>query len=617
MTQQQVKKSHMTNEYVSLNQKLIERSQSPEVSFFSTEFFPPKTWKALDNLVPLVDSFRQLGALFSSITWHSNVNHMENIDDILSIQVVDIALNYCSLDTMIHLTCVGMTANKMLAILERLKQIGIRNILALRGDLESATSNTEDFQYASDLVRFIRHHYGDYFTIAVSGYPIKHPESINKQQDREYLKNKVNAGADFIITQLFFEADVYFAFVDECRAIGINVPILPGIMPIQSYDSLSKITRLSQLDIPAQLIQDLEPIRMNDEAIRSYGIEWTIHLCRQLMKSGLTPGLHFYTLNRQYATTTIVKALEIGYTSCPHKPLPWRHAANHRRCSETVRPIFWSSRPKSYMQRTNTWDEFPNGRWGRVHSPAFGSLNEYHLFAALDSITAKNRKRYRAMWGEKLHHERDVWHIFESYVAGINNRFGHKVESLPWNDEQLAPETDALRQQLSCVNRNGILTINSQPNVNGIISSDPVHGWGSPNGYVYQKAYVEFFVSGHRIGSLLEVLSQYPLVNYQITNNQGDLFYTNLDEEEPIAVTWGVFPGKEIIQPTIVDVDSFKVWKEEAFSLWMNKWACIYPDDDVVSRSVLTLICDTYYLVNLVDNDYPNDTCLWSILDKL
>ncbi|OTF69069.1 hypothetical protein BLA29_000934, partial [Euroglyphus maynei] len=519
-----LKKCHVVSEsspgFVPLCRKLIERSQSPEVSFFSIELFPPKTWKALDNLVPLLNNFRQLGCLFSTVTWHSNVNQMENLNDILSMQVVEIALNYCWLDTMIHLTCVGMTSDKMLAILERLKQIGIRNILALRGDLTESTDNkVEEFKHASDLVRFIRHHYGDYFTIAVAGYPIKHPESMNKQHDRENLKIKVDAGADFIITQLFFESDVYIGFVNECRAIGIEVPILPGIMPIQNYDSLAKIARLSQLDIPNQIIQDLEPIRNNDEAVRNYGIEWTIRLCRELMKSGLTPGLHFYTLNRQHATTTIVKALQIGYSFC-YKPLPWQQPVNHRRCSENVRPIFWATRPESYVQRTNTWDEFPNGRWGRVHSPAFGSLNDYHLFVALDSITPKNRKRYVAMWGKQLLNEQDVWQIFEAYVAGTNNRFGHKVESLPWNDDVLAPETNVIRARLSRVNRHGILTINSQPNVNGISSSDSVHGWGSPNGYVYQKAYVEFFISGDRIDRLLEILAQYPLVNYQITNNK-------------------------------------------------------------------------------------------------
>lgn len=105
--------------------------------------------------------------------------------------------------------------------------------------------------------------------------------------------------------------------------------------------------------------------------------------------------------------------------------------------------------------------------------------------------------------------------------------------------------------------------------------------------------------------------------NFFFGSKQGDPFYTNCDEDEPIAVTWGVFPGKEIIQPTIVDVVSFKVWKDEAFSLWMNKWARVYPDEDVESHSVLGSICNTYYLVNLVDNDYPNETCLWSMLEQV
>ena len=209
---------------------------------------------------------------------------------------------------MLHITCIGMGKERLQKCLERAKELGIRNILALRGDKGSGEKET-DFRYASDLIRYIRSNYGDYFTIAVAGYPTKHPESQTKEHDLMFLKHKVDAGADFIITQLFFESEVFTQFVADCRAIGITVPIIPGIMPIQNYDSLEKITRVSQLTIPEKMLRDLEPIKNNDEAVRNYGIDWTISLCREIIKSGLAAGIHFYTLNREQATVRIVKAL--------------------------------------------------------------------------------------------------------------------------------------------------------------------------------------------------------------------------------------------------------------------------------------------------------------------
>lgn len=237
-----------------------------------------------------------------------------------------------------------MSQQRLSVCLERAKKLGIRNLLALRGDKASVEKET-DFQYASEMIRYIRQSYGDYFTIAVAGYPTKHPESPTKQHDLHFLKEKVDAGADFVITQLFFESRLFIQFVADCRAIGIMVPIIPGVMPIQNYDSLEKIARVSQLTIPKEILLDLEPIKNNDEAVRNYGIDWTISLCREIIKSGTTSGIHFYTLNQEHATIRIVKALNLADT-CPSKPLPWGASANHRRSSESVRPIFWSSRPK-------------------------------------------------------------------------------------------------------------------------------------------------------------------------------------------------------------------------------------------------------------------------------
>lgn len=166
-------------------------------------------------------------------------------------------------------------------------------------------------------MRHIREYYGNYFTICVAGYPTGHPEALSYEEDLIHLKEKVpldeilsvslischafvkvDAGADFIITQLFFRAETFIKFVTDCRNLGINVPIIPGIMPIQSYDSLRHITKLSKLEVPEEIVNVLTPIKDNDEAIRNYGVQQAVTMIRELFKASVAPGIHFYTLNR-------------------------------------------------------------------------------------------------------------------------------------------------------------------------------------------------------------------------------------------------------------------------------------------------------------------------------
>ncbi|CAI8055832.1 Methylenetetrahydrofolate reductase, partial [Geodia barretti] len=291
------------------------------------------------------------------------------------------------------------------------------------------------------------------------------------------------------------------------------------------------------------------------------------------------------------------------------KTLPWKAPASHKRCAEDVRPIFWAQRPKSYIHRSKEWDDFPNGRWGNSSSPAFGELADYHLFYLR---TRWKPERLRVMWGEELNCPEDVFHVFECYLTGNRNKNGVKVTSLPWNDDELAMETSLLTQQLAAINRRGVLTINSQPAVNGRSSSDPVIGWGEKGGFVYQKAYLEFFCSPSFMRALMTVLVDYPQVNYHIVNRQGTENMTNCDSYQPIAVTWGVFPGMEIIQPTVVDPVSFHIWKDEAFMLWGTHWASLYSPEST-SHHIISHIQNTYYLVNLVDNDFVSGNVLFQV----
>lgn len=219
------------------------------------------------------------------------------------------------------------------------------------------------------------------------------------------------------------------------------------------------------------------------------------------------------------------------------------------------------------------------------------------------------------MWGEELTRVEDVFEVFRCYISGESRESGIKVTSLPWNEDTVALETSLIKGELEFLNSKGILTINSQPQVNAAPSTDPLVGWGGTGGYIYQKAYLEFFTCKEIVDILLEVLKEYPQVNYHVVNREGSVNVTNADKFSPIAVTWGVFPGKEIAQPTVVDPISFEFWKDEAFDLWQQRWGKLYPQGST-SRLIIDDICKNYYLVNLVDNDFVKSNCLWEALRK-
>nr|XP_021589157.1 methylenetetrahydrofolate reductase isoform X4 [Ictidomys tridecemlineatus]XP_021589166.1 methylenetetrahydrofolate reductase isoform X4 [Ictidomys tridecemlineatus] len=593
-----------------LREKMRRRMESGD-KWFSLEFFPPRTAEGAANLIARFDQMAAGGPLFIDVTWHP-AGDPGSDKETSSMMIASTAVNYCGLETILHMTCCRQCPEEITGHLHKAKQLGLKNILALRGDPIGDQWETEEggFSYAADLVKHIRSEFGDYFDICVAGYPKGHPDAQSFEDDLKHLKEKVSAGADFIITQLFFEANTFFHFVKACTATGITCPILPGIFPIQGYSSLRQLMKLSKLEVPQEIKDVIEPIKDNDAAIRNYGIELAVSLCRELLASGLVPGLHFYTLNREVATTEVLKRLGL-WTEDPRRPLPWAISAHPKRREEDVRPIFWASRPKSYIYRTQDWDEFPNGRWGNSSSPAFGELRDYYLFY----LKSKSpREELLKMWGEELCSEESVFEVFAHYLSGEPNRHGHKVTCLPWNDEPLAAETSLMREELLRVNQRGVLTINSQPNINGKPSSDPVVGWGPSGGYVFQKAYLEFFTSRETVEALLQVLKKYELrVHYHIVDVKGENV-TNAPELRPNAVTWGIFPGREIIQPTVVDPVSFMFWKDEAFALWIERWGKLY-DEESPSRMIIQYIHDNYFLVNLVDNEFPLDNCLWQVVE--
>jgi methylenetetrahydrofolate reductase (NADPH) len=242
-----------------------------------------------------------------------------------------------------HLTCTNQTAELTRSALETAKAVGIRNIVALRGDPPAGKERWEategGFSSALDLVRYIRATHGDYFNLAVAGYPEGHPNRIKKVEDVEklsvsersrlvylddgeyvchdddfaieiaYLKEKVDAGADFIITQLFFDINVFLDFVKACRDAGITCPIMPGIMPIMSYAGLKRMCGFCKTRIPREMAAELEELKKDDAGLKAYGIRKGVELCEQLLESRTVPGLHFYTLNKEETVYHIMHKL--------------------------------------------------------------------------------------------------------------------------------------------------------------------------------------------------------------------------------------------------------------------------------------------------------------------
>lgn len=288
-------------------------------------------------------------------------------------------------------------------------------------------------------------------------------------------------------------------------------------------------------------------------------------------------------MNLAQATRMLLEGLDLTPSAGSiTPPLPWRQSLALNRKEENVRPIFWKNRNRSYVQRTQEWDEFPNGRWGDSRSPAFGELDAYGI--GLRGTNEQNIK----LWGRPKT-VRDISNLFVAYVNG-------ELNSLPWSEQPIMAESQEIKEQLVSLNRRGFLTINSQPAVNGVKSSHSVYGWGPKKGYVYQKAYLELLVHPEIFTELISRIEINSDLTYYSVDEKGHL-KTNSRDDGPNAVTWGVFPGKEIIQPTVVESISFLAWKDEAYRLGRD-WASCYAVTSP-SRYLIESVMESWYLVNI------------------
>ncbi|KAF2091434.1 methylenetetrahydrofolate reduct [Saccharata proteae CBS 121410] len=582
-----------------ISQKLAD-SRRENKPTFSFEFFPPKTAQGVQNLYDRMDRMHGFGPTFIDITWGAGGRNSH-----LTCEMVKVAQAVYGLETCMHLTCTDMEKSKLDEALKEAYRSGCTNILALRGDppreKEKWEATAGGFRYAKDLVKYIRDTYGDHFDIGVAGYS----EGCDDQDDPDllldHLKEKVDAGGTFIVTQMFYDVDIFLDWVEKVRAKGITAPIIPGIMPISTYAAFMRRATWTKCHIPPDWLKALEPVQNDDAQVREVGKHLIANMCRRLMEAGIIH-LHFYTMNLEKSTRMVLEELSLlpDMQSPLEKPLPWRQSLGLGRRDENVRPIFWRNRNRSYVARTQDWDEFPNGRWGDSRSPAFGELDAYGV--GLKGTNEQNIKT----WGSPKS-LKDIADLFVRYMEG-------KLETLPWSEAPISTEANVLKPDLVNLNQRGLLTVNSQPSVDGAKSTHPTYGWGPQGGYVYQKAYLEVLVSSELIPELITRIERDPNMTFYAVNKAGDLM-TNAPGDGPNAVTWGVFPGKEIVQPTIVETISFLAWKDEFFRLGQD-WANCYTASSP-SRYVIEDLMDTSYLVNIVDNDFHVNNGIFKLFEGL
>lgn len=598
-----------------------------------------------------------------------------------SLELAEICQRQLGLTTCLHLTCTNMNRSLVDEALEEAKVMGIRNILALRGDpprseeynVDGEDDSNKEFNYAIDLVRYIRRTHGDYFCLGVAAYPEghadeSHPEVQDPLIDLPFLVDKTKAGADFIMTQLTYDLEAYRKFEAMLRnhesGVFKTIPILPGLMPIQNYQILTRVTKLSHATIPPEILARIKENKTDDEAVKRVGVDILSEIVngiRDIPNPG-PRGLHFYTLNLEKAVAFILERcnlippssepssdsetedVAVGTTKNGLPTEEQLRAFSKRRASSlnsqpqnrliVDRPAQPSDRSSQNsttheapalsagfpalnpphrsttlqiseglgsLGREATWDDFPNGRWGDARSPAFGEIDGY---GPSMHVTASKARR---LWGSPTSNS-DINSIFRRHVSG-------ELHAVPWSEGGAAeetgglnPETTTIRPELlKLIDNRGWWTLASQPAVNGVRSDDPIFGWGPlGEGFVFQKAFVEFFCSSNDYQTILKPLLQnhgHDELAWFAANADGDFESSTSPSTQPPnksqsaasppgpiesvttfatnnnganAVTWGVFRGKEIITPTIIEEVSFRAWGEEAYRIW-DEWRRIFP----------------------------------------
>jgi len=275
---------------------------------FSCEFFPPKTDKGAENLRKTLSELVTLNPAYFSVTFGAGGSTQEGtFDTVKAIQ----EKGYAAAP---HLSCIGSTQTGIRELLNGYVELGVKRIVALRGDMPSGMRETGEFRYANELVEFIRAETGNHFHIEVAAYPEFHPQAPNAQVDMENFARKVKAGANAAITQYFYNADAYYRFVDDCERLGVDIPIIPGIMPITNYSNLQRFSDMCGAEIPRWIAKRLDGYGDDKASLVAFGEEVVTEMCHKLLDNG-APGFHFYTMNQSGPTQKLWQNLDINNRS--------------------------------------------------------------------------------------------------------------------------------------------------------------------------------------------------------------------------------------------------------------------------------------------------------------
>jgi methylenetetrahydrofolate reductase (NADPH) len=275
---------------------------------FSFELFPPRTPEGVAKLPAIVEQLAAVKPNYFSVTFGAGGSNQDGTYDTV-VKVVE----HTGVDAAPHLTCVGSTRANIAALLKRYREAGVKRIVALRGDLPATAMSPSapgEFHYANELVSFIRETQGDAFEIEVAAYPEMHPQGTGPNADFEHFRRKVEAGADAAITQLFYNADCYFDFLERCARAGITVPVIAGVMPITGFHNIVRFCTSCGADLPRWIRLRLEELQDDKPALLDFGLDVVTRLCETLLKGG-APGLHFYTINQAEPTLRLWKNLAL------------------------------------------------------------------------------------------------------------------------------------------------------------------------------------------------------------------------------------------------------------------------------------------------------------------
>jgi len=427
--------------------------------------------------------------------------------------------------------------------------------------------------------------------------PTLPPSDLAAAVDVAHVAEKVAAGANMVVLQVAIDPTAVLRFARALAAAGVDldaVPLVPSLLPLSSYDSFQRCFGTgpgAPVRVPQPVREEVERLSEDDAALRRLGAELgaaATAVWREAGLGGRRPcHVHLVTMNLAGPAVALLEAAGAfaGTTLTAEAAMrtitsvPWSADADDDSPGRGGggggggRAIFWANRAASLHKRSSSssaaWTEFPNGRWVLSANPAFGSLQHY--------LCLREASDRRAMWGTPASVE-DVGAVFDAFLDSEG-----AVTSLPWCNDKPGPETDALLSELRHINRNGVLSINSQPAVNGAPSSHPRFGWGGDGGIVFQKSYLEAFMPVPVFRRMEAALSASPhtSITYHAIDCHG-AEHSNVPLSShggANAVTWGVFPGREIMQATVVDPLAFRHWAREAFDLWLQ-WRDEYDGGD-------------------------------------